>query len=186
MPEMDGYEVARKLRDNARTQDATLVAVTGYARMIDRIHCVEAEFDLWLTKPVSLEVLEQAAYFAFNAQPPGSKTPFTAPNEPAALDQFAQHAIEMADTYLAAATTSAYAATRHRRLAKASELYRRILRFVQDWGGSCRLYDALAELGQRCDEARVELGFDPALGTSDMPPNAALLSSPQSTPRHPR
>jgi two-component system CheB/CheR fusion protein len=57
MPEMSGYEVARRLRAVANPIRPLLVAVTGYASQRDRVLCEEAGIDLHLAKPVELDVL---------------------------------------------------------------------------------------------------------------------------------
>ena len=53
MPVMNGYEVARRVREDAQLGGVRLVALTGYGREEDRIRVLDAGFDLHLTKPVS-------------------------------------------------------------------------------------------------------------------------------------
>ncbi len=52
LPEMNGYEVARRLRQIPGMGTARLVAITGYASQQDRKAARQAGFDLHLTKPV--------------------------------------------------------------------------------------------------------------------------------------
>jgi CheY-like chemotaxis protein len=59
LPEMDGYEVARRLRQQPQTKDAWLIAMTGYGQDTDRSRSQEAGFDHHLVKPVDAEELEQ-------------------------------------------------------------------------------------------------------------------------------
>ncbi|SFD59095.1 hybrid sensor histidine kinase/response regulator [Massilia yuzhufengensis] len=59
LPEMDGYELARRLRRNPATAHATLVAVTGYGQDQDRRDSKAAGFDHHLVKPVDMESLER-------------------------------------------------------------------------------------------------------------------------------
>src|ERR1700760_1751005 len=59
LPEMDGYEVAQKMRELPGLRDVRLVAVTGYGRSDDRIRARDAGFDEHLTKPVEYAVLER-------------------------------------------------------------------------------------------------------------------------------
>ncbi len=58
LPEMDGYEVARRLRQRAELKDVQLVAVTGYGQDSDRQQSQEAGFDYHLVKPVEPEKLQ--------------------------------------------------------------------------------------------------------------------------------
>jgi PAS domain S-box-containing protein len=58
LPVMDGYELARKLRD--LLGDARLIAVTGYGQQRDRDRSRAAGFDAHLVKPVPLEALHAA------------------------------------------------------------------------------------------------------------------------------
>ena len=57
LPVMDGYEVARRCRENAGIDGLTLVAMTGYGQESDRLRSQEAGFDAHLVKPVKLDDL---------------------------------------------------------------------------------------------------------------------------------
>ena len=52
LPKMDGYQLARKVRDELGDQPILLVALTGYGRSEDHQKVVEAGFDEHLVKPV--------------------------------------------------------------------------------------------------------------------------------------
>ena len=64
LPDMDGYELARRLRAQPENAGATLVALTGYGQKQDRQEARQAGFDHYLVKPADLnevnEVLAQA------------------------------------------------------------------------------------------------------------------------------
>jgi CheY-like chemotaxis protein len=65
LPEMDGYEVARRMRQDPALQNTVLVAVTGYGLESDRVRSQEAGFDHHLVKPVDFdELLELLAAIA--------------------------------------------------------------------------------------------------------------------------
>ena len=55
LPELDGFEVARRLKNNASLTDKPLVAVTALAMVGDRERVLAAGFDGYLTKPISPE-----------------------------------------------------------------------------------------------------------------------------------
>jgi PAS domain S-box-containing protein len=57
LPGMDGYEVARALRQNETLGDVYLVALTGYGQERDRQLAREAGFDLHLTKPINFDLV---------------------------------------------------------------------------------------------------------------------------------
>jgi two-component system CheB/CheR fusion protein len=59
LPAMDGYELARRLRDSCLAEGARLIAVTGYGQATDRQRSREAGFDAHLVKPVNPDVLER-------------------------------------------------------------------------------------------------------------------------------
>jgi PAS domain S-box-containing protein len=59
MPEMNGYELAKWLRQEAGLSGLCLVALTGYEDEAHRRQMAEAGFDRQLVKPVSLEALRE-------------------------------------------------------------------------------------------------------------------------------
>jgi len=58
LPRMDGYEVARRLRQIPGLENVLLVAVSGYGREADRQRSSEAGFDAHLLKPVHPATVE--------------------------------------------------------------------------------------------------------------------------------
>ena len=52
LPEMDGYELARYLRQLPETRDAVYIALTGYGRPDDRQNSKAAGYDHHLVKPI--------------------------------------------------------------------------------------------------------------------------------------
>jgi signal transduction histidine kinase/ActR/RegA family two-component response regulator len=57
LPELDGYEVARRLRQQPGGDSLLLVALTGYGQASDRQRSREAGFNVHFVKPVDLERL---------------------------------------------------------------------------------------------------------------------------------
>ncbi|MGH8797345.1 MAG: response regulator, partial [Caldimonas sp.] len=57
LPIMDGYRLARSLRDVAETRASLLIALTGYGQQGDRERARDAGFDHHLTKPAEPEKL---------------------------------------------------------------------------------------------------------------------------------
>ncbi|HMI31665.1 MAG TPA: ATP-binding protein [Candidatus Limnocylindrales bacterium] len=57
LPVMNGYELAKRLRDCLESHSMKLVAVTGYGEEANRTMSLEAGFDLHTVKPVKLESL---------------------------------------------------------------------------------------------------------------------------------
>lgn len=57
MPILDGYEVAKRIRQHPWGQRITLVALTGWGQDSDRRRSREAGFDSHLVKPLDLETL---------------------------------------------------------------------------------------------------------------------------------
>jgi CheY-like chemotaxis protein len=57
MPGMDGFEARRRLREQAGSAGAFLVAMTGFGNEDDKRRTREAGFDAHLTKPVELDAL---------------------------------------------------------------------------------------------------------------------------------
>jgi two-component system CheB/CheR fusion protein len=79
LPEMDGFELARRLRANPRHAQLILIALTGYGRAEDRKASREAGFDEHLVKPVHAEQLLQLLAQSCD----GSRTPSVDIVEPA-------------------------------------------------------------------------------------------------------
>jgi PAS domain S-box-containing protein len=59
LPGMDGYAVAREVRERPETRAIRLVAVTGYGQAEDRRRALAAGFDLHVTKPVDASMLDE-------------------------------------------------------------------------------------------------------------------------------
>jgi PAS domain S-box-containing protein len=59
LPEMDGYELARRLRKLDGLEDIRLAAVSGYALDSDRARSAAAGFDEHLVKPVTIESIQR-------------------------------------------------------------------------------------------------------------------------------
>jgi CheY-like chemotaxis protein len=59
MPGMDGYEVARRMRQVPGLAKVRLVALTGWGQHEDRRRSAQAGFDEHLVKPVEAKVLEK-------------------------------------------------------------------------------------------------------------------------------
>jgi CheY-like chemotaxis protein len=60
LPGMDGYEVARRVRDLPELKDVRLIALSGFGRGTDLTRSREAGVDVHLVKPVHLHELEAA------------------------------------------------------------------------------------------------------------------------------
>lgn len=60
MPDMDGYEVAGRLRNESWGRNTVLVALTGWGQHDDRRRSAEAGFNHHLVKPLELNSLSEA------------------------------------------------------------------------------------------------------------------------------
>lgn len=59
LPEMDGYELCRRLRQLPGWDKVELIALTGYGQQNDRDHAAAAGFDRHLVKPLDGRTLQQ-------------------------------------------------------------------------------------------------------------------------------
>jgi len=59
LPGMDGFEVAKRLRQEPHGSEALIIAVTGYGQDEDRQRALDAGFDHHLVKPVNLAELKR-------------------------------------------------------------------------------------------------------------------------------
>ena len=58
IPKLNGYDVARQIRQQPWGRDVVLVALTGWGQDEDRRRSREAGFDFHVVKPVDLVALE--------------------------------------------------------------------------------------------------------------------------------
>jgi two-component system, sensor histidine kinase and response regulator len=64
MPEMDGYDATRRIRDREATADlrpshVPIIVMTANARQEDRDHCLAVGMDDFVSKPVQAKVLAE-------------------------------------------------------------------------------------------------------------------------------
>jgi CheY-like chemotaxis protein len=80
MPEVDGFEVAKRLRADDSTRKIPLLAVTGLAMAGDRETVMAAGFDGYLSKPVHPQrFIEIVNSFVANRQVPNNANAGTVP-----------------------------------------------------------------------------------------------------------
>ncbi|WP_334188932.1 PAS domain-containing protein [Noviherbaspirillum sp.] len=59
LPDIDGFELARRLRANPKTENKVLIALTGYGQAHDRVLSKTAGFDYHFVKPIDTMQLTQ-------------------------------------------------------------------------------------------------------------------------------
>jgi CheY-like chemotaxis protein len=96
MPEVDGYEAARRMRELPNARSITLVALTGYGQAEDKRRARNAGFDMHLVKPVSRKVLDEL----FSDEPERARAadepePVPAPPGPATNGELRQAAHDL-------------------------------------------------------------------------------------------
>jgi signal transduction histidine kinase/CheY-like chemotaxis protein len=69
MPRLNGYEAARRIREQGRGERVVLIALTGWGQDEDRQRSTDAGFDFHLVKPVDFAALEQLLA-SFEIPPP--------------------------------------------------------------------------------------------------------------------
>jgi two-component system, cell cycle response regulator DivK len=80
MPQLDGFAVVRKLRENPRFVSLPVVAVTAYAMQSDREKIMNSGFDGYLSKPVNSTSLVQELDRLL-ARPDAQSAPLSQPCE---------------------------------------------------------------------------------------------------------
>jgi CheY-like chemotaxis protein len=58
LPKLDGYELARRVRDEMGERAPILLAMTGYGQPEDRRRAADAGFDAHLVKPLNASELQ--------------------------------------------------------------------------------------------------------------------------------
>ena len=74
LPQMDGYTVARELRQNAALKDVPIVAVTSYAMVGDRERALEAGCNGYIEKPINPDTFRSQIEMYLKARPAGGET----------------------------------------------------------------------------------------------------------------
>jgi PAS domain S-box-containing protein len=59
LPRLSGYEIAASVRSDPRLSSTTIVAITGYGQLHDRVRTAAVGFDYHLTKPVEFSALQE-------------------------------------------------------------------------------------------------------------------------------
>jgi PAS domain S-box-containing protein len=59
LPQLSGYEIARRIRTDARCGDVLLIAVSGWGQEKDKAEATSAGFDYHFTKPVDFDRLQE-------------------------------------------------------------------------------------------------------------------------------
>ena len=60
MPEMDGFEATRRIRELSLVPKPPILALTANAMQGDKEMCIQAGMDDYLSKPIELQVLAEA------------------------------------------------------------------------------------------------------------------------------
>ncbi|MBI5842026.1 MAG: response regulator [Chloroflexi bacterium] len=68
MPEMDGWEATRRIKQDPITDSIPLIAVTAHALPGDRARALDAGCDDYISKPMDLSELVRAVYLALNKE----------------------------------------------------------------------------------------------------------------------
>lgn len=66
MPDMDGYEVASRLKADPRTAEIPIIFLTGKERQDDDLRFTKSAGDLYVHKPVPLPELKESVLFMIN------------------------------------------------------------------------------------------------------------------------
>lgn len=58
LPDVDGYEICKKVRQDPDTEDLPIIMLTGYTTVEDKIRGIEGGADDYITKPFNLSELK--------------------------------------------------------------------------------------------------------------------------------
>ena len=151
IPRLNGYGVARTVRERALPQQPILVAVTGYADKATRLKCAEADFDLHVSKlfdfslfgELSLLLRESAQLRERFAEPKAVQC--------ARFRALMRMQIQMANTFLEVAATTCDPAWRKRCLGKAQVAAGQVERWLRQMPSEehDQLYSFLGEFQHR-------------------------------------
>jgi len=95
LPDIDGYEVARRLRANRRTQDIPIIFLTERRERGDRLKGLELHAEDYITKPFDIQELRLRVRNALRRNTQGSLTnPITNLPEGALVDERLRECLE--------------------------------------------------------------------------------------------
>ena len=168
MPNMDGFDVLRQLREHEAAQSLRplpVIAVTGYASDADRLRCLAAGFNDHLSKPIQASGLSAAIERVIAAGRPGARAAAPASDAerlratvqrlaeaspgdrafaPTVTESFALRSAQLIETLRAAATRHDLDQTqRAARALKSSAEFLGAMRLAQ----MCSEYDNAAQQG---------------------------------------
>jgi CheY-like chemotaxis protein len=86
MPQMDGWEMHRRLREDPRTRSTVIVALSAHAMTGDKERVIAAGFDGYLSKPISIITLLQDLRATLEEPRPESTSPVPTEVPPPTLD----------------------------------------------------------------------------------------------------
>jgi CheY-like chemotaxis protein len=75
MPVLDGLEATRRLRANPLTADIPIIILTALAMPEDRLRCLEAGANAYLSKPLRLAELDRLMHKQINRDSHSSSPP---------------------------------------------------------------------------------------------------------------
>ena len=95
LPDIDGYEVAKRLRSDRRTQDIPIIFLTEKRERADRLQGLELGADDYITKPFDVQELRLRVRNALQRVSQGSLTnPVTGLPEGSLVDEHLTHSIQ--------------------------------------------------------------------------------------------
>lgn len=98
LPDIDGFEVARRLRNNQRTQDIPIIFLTEKREKADRMHGLELGADDYITKPFDIQELRLRVRNSLRRTEPSSLTnPVTGLPEGALVDERLRECLSATD-----------------------------------------------------------------------------------------
>jgi DNA-binding response OmpR family regulator len=80
LPDLNGYDLAQRIRQSTWADDVTLVAVSGFGTQPDILRTCAAGFDLFFLKPIEMTVLDKLLQ---RHAPPSAYTDVRVPREKA-------------------------------------------------------------------------------------------------------
>ena len=141
MPNLDGYDVARRIQTFSLSPRPFLVAVTGYATLDDTRRSAEAGFDLHVRKPLLPDVFQGLVELLRLSTSGVHRARESSEASRHAVTRLVLRQLEMANFYLDAAHATMISESRDRWIAKAMNAHDRVARWLDT---------------DQCDEERSE------------------------------